>query len=143
MALWDSKNKTTPLNPGNSETKSTNPFSIQLSFSPLRLSANRMNSVNLVVRVKNVSNESQLVSVDAMLPKACMLGFDQACINKVTEKRSGELAPGAFTDVHIEIWANNQTKPNNYPVEVTAYAHYVGYDKVIGYIKKGTSLRVV
>ncbi|MBI5228395.1 hypothetical protein HY988_07420 [Candidatus Micrarchaeota archaeon] len=144
MAMWDSKNnKETTVSATGSEVKSTNPFSIQLSFSPLRLSSNRMNSINLVVRVKNISNEAQLVSVDAMLPRNCMLGFDQACINKTTEKRSGELAPGAFKDVQIEIWANNQTKSGNYPVEVTAFAHYVGYEKVIGYIKKGTSLRVV
>ncbi len=142
--MWDSKNyKGTTASVTGTEVKSSNPFSIQLSFSPLRLSANRMNSVNLVVRVKNISNEAQLVSVDTLLPKNCMLGFDQSCINKATEKRSGELAPGAATDVEIEIWANNQTKFGNYPIEVTAYAHYVGYDKVIGYIKKATSLRVV
>jgi len=137
----DSKNAPAPAS-GDSG-KSTNPFNVQLSFSPLRLSASRKNSVQMLVRVKNISDESQLVSVDALLPKNCMLGFDQSCINKATEKRVGDLKAGASIDVPIEIFGANQTKEGNYGLEVTVYAHYIGYEKVIGYIKKNTSLRVV
>lgn len=122
---------------------SMNPFQVALSFSPLRLSANRRNSVHLVVKIKNVSSDTQLVSVDALLPKDAMLGFDQACINKATEKRAGELKGGETMEVPVELWANNQTKEGNYPIAVTVYSHYIGYDKVLSYIKKSISLRVV
>ncbi len=122
---------------------SANPFSISLSFSALRLSANQKNSVSLLVKVKNVSGKTQLISVDALLPQNCMLGFDQTCINKAIEKRAGELKPGESIEVPVEIWGNNQTKPGNYPVDITVFSHYIGYEKVLGYMKKKTSLRVV
>lgn len=120
-----------------------NPFQVSLAFSPLRLSANRRNSVHLLVKVRNVSAEPHLVSVDALLPKAAMMGFDPASINKAVEKRAGELKAGESIEVPVEIWANNQTKEGNYPIEVTVYSHYIGYDKVLSYIKKSISLRVV
>ncbi|MBU0591786.1 hypothetical protein KKF81_07205 [Candidatus Micrarchaeota archaeon] len=125
------------------DKKFVNPFSVSLSFLPLRLSANKKNSVNLIVRVKNVSPESHLVSIDALLPREAMLGFDEACINKAVEKKGGELCSGESTDIQVTIWANNQSKLGNHKIDVTIYSHYRGYDKVLSYVKKSTSLRVV
>ena len=120
-----------------------NPFTVTISFAPLRLSANNKSSVNLVVKVKNISNSTQMVSVDALLPKQVMLGFDPACINKAAEKRLGELQPGDSTEAQITLWSNSQTKEGTYPIEVSVFAHYISYDKVLSYIKKSTSVRVV
>ena len=125
------------------EKKSSNPFAISLSFTPMRLSAGRKNSVDLVVKVKNVSSQTHLVSVDALLPRNTMLGFDEACINKAIEKRVGEIKPGDSVNVPVRIWANNQTKADSYSVEVTAFSHYIGYNKVLSYMKKSTVLRAV
>ncbi len=124
-------------------SKTSNPFSVQLSFSPLRLAANRKNSVLMNVRVKNISPDDQLVSVDALLPKNAMMGFDSSGINKAVEKRVGDLKAGGSIDVPIEIFASNQTKEGSYGLQITVFAHYIGYEKVIGYIKKSASLRVV
>lgn len=123
--------------------KSTNPFNVSLKFTPLRLTAMKKNSVDLMVRVKNVSPETHLVSVDALLPRNSMVGFDEACINKGLERRAGELKSGSSVDIPVRIWANNQTKEGNYPIDVTVYSHYIGYDKVLSYTKKNTSLRAV
>lgn len=125
------------------EKKSINPFSVSLSFVPLRLSANQRSSVDLIVKVKNISPETHLLSVDALLPRNAMLGFDEACINKAIEKRVGELKSGDSVDVPITIWANNQTKEGSYGIDVTVYSHYIGYDKVLSYAKKSTNLRTV
>lgn len=125
------------------DSRYTNPFSVSVAFSPLRLSAKRSSSVRLVVKVKNVSPDPQLVSVDALLPKNVMVGFDHACINKSVEKRAGEIRPGETKDIAIDIWSNSQTAEGAYPVDVTVFAHYVGYDKVMSYIKKSASLRAV
>jgi len=124
-------------------SKSANPFVVSLAFSPLRLAANKASSVNLIVKVKNVSGETHLVSVDALLPKDAMVGFDPACINKAIEKRVGEMKPGEARDVQVQMWSNGQTREGNYPVDVTVFAHYIGYNKVLSYIKKNTSLRAV
>lgn len=125
------------------EKKSTNPFNISLKFTPLRLSANAKNSVDLVVKIENKSPETHLVSFDAFLPKDSMLGFDEACINKASEKRIGELKSGNSIDVPVRIFANNQSKEGSYPVDVTVFSHYIGYDKVLSYAKKSTTLRIV
>lgn len=121
----------------------SNPFNTSISFAPLRLSAHHKSSVDLVVKVKNISNTPQLVSVDALLPKDAMLGFDPACINKAAEKRTGELQPGDTKEVNITLWSNTQTKPGTYHVEVSIFAHYIGYDKVLSYVKKSASVRAV
>lgn len=121
--------------------KSTNPFAVSLSFAPLRLAANKASSISLVVKVKNISSDPQIVSVDALLPKDVMIGFDPACINKAVEKRVGELKSGETKDIQILVWSNNQTKEGTYPVDVTVFSHYIGYDKVMSYIKKNTTLR--
>jgi uncharacterized membrane protein len=125
------------------ESKYTNPFSVTVGFSPLRLSAKRSSTVSLLVKVRNISPDPQLVSVDALLPKNAMVGFDQACINKAVEKRAGELKPGESKDITIGIWSSSQTAEGAYPVDVTVFAHYIGYDKVMSYIKKSASLRAV
>lgn len=125
------------------DSRYTNPFNVTVGFSPLRLSAKRSSNVSLLVKVRNVSPDTQLVSVDALLPRNAMVGFDQACINKAIEKRAGELKPGESRDVAIAIWSNSQTAEGAYPVDVTVFAHYIGYDKVMSYIKKSASLRAV
>ena len=64
MGFWDSiigKEKTTGV-PGAGKPQSINPFKVSLSFLPLRLSAHSSNSINIVVKVKNISSEPQLVS---------------------------------------------------------------------------------
>lgn len=144
MGFWDSimgNEKAPEAARGPSDEKSSNPFSVSVNFSPLRLSANNKSSVNLLVKIKNVSRSTHLVSVDALLPKDAMIGFDPACINKAAEKRIGELKAGAEMEVPITIWSNNQTREGNYGVEVTVFSHYIGYDKVLSYIKKSTTLR--
>ena len=144
MGFWDSvlgSDKQSEEKP--QQNRSTNPFNVSVSFAPLRLSASNQSSVNLLVKVKNVSNSPQLVSIDALLPRNAMVGFDPACINKAAEKRLGEMKPGDVSEVPITIWSNTQTKEGSYPVEVTVFSHYIGYEKVLSYIKKSTSLRAV
>lgn len=119
------------------------PFKIATSFTPLRLSANKKNSVNLIVKVTNLSNDPQLVSVDVALPKSRLLGFEPTCINKACEKRVGTIQAGETTEVAVPVWGNNQTQQGSYPMEVTVYAHYQDYKKVLNYMKKLASLRVV
>ncbi|MEM2908948.1 MAG: hypothetical protein QW590_02245 [Candidatus Bilamarchaeaceae archaeon] len=119
------------------------PFNISLSFTPLRLEANRSNSISLNINVKNLTSEPQLVSVDVLLPQNAVLGFEQSCINKSIEKRLGEIRAGESASVSIPIWGSSQTKPGEYEVAVTAYAHYIGYDKVLTYTKTKTKFRAV
>ncbi|VVC01718.1 Uncharacterised protein [uncultured archaeon] len=119
------------------------PFNISLSFTPLRLAANKSNSVNVNVKVTNITPDPQLVSVDVLLPKAAFMGFEPSCINKAYEKRIGQVKPGETITVSVPIWGGSQTRPAEYEIGVTVFAHYIGYDKVLSYMKTKTRLRVV
>jgi hypothetical protein len=119
------------------------PFRVSTSFLPVRLSAMKANSVNLIVKLRNITDDSHLVSVDVSLPKGKLVGFDATCINKAIEKRVGEVAAGQTKEVAIPIWANNQTEAGDYELELSAYAHYQDYNKVLASVKKRASLRVV
>ncbi|MFN7991842.1 MAG: hypothetical protein U0R44_06845 [Candidatus Micrarchaeia archaeon] len=143
MGFWDSIIGSEKAEVAASDEKSSNPFAVSVSFAPLRLSAKNRSSVNLVVKVTNVSKSPQLVSVDALLPKDAVIGFDPACINKAAEKRLGEIKAGATVEVPITIWSSSQTKEGNYGIDVTVFSHYIGYEKVVSYIKKSTALRAV
>ncbi len=119
------------------------PFKINLSFTPLRLSANSKNSVNLLIKIKNLTKDPQLVSVDILLPKNALIGFEPTCINKAMEKRTGEVMPDEIKEVSVPIWASTQTTPGTHEIGVTVYAHYIGYEKVLNYMKTKTTLRIV
>jgi len=119
------------------------PFMIKTSFTPFRLAANKSNSVTFDITVKNITPDPQLVSVDVMLPKAAFMGFEPSCINKVLEKRLGEIKPGESATASVQIWGGSQTVPGNYEVGYIVYAHYIGYEKVLNYQKNKTILRVV
>jgi uncharacterized membrane protein len=145
MGFWDliMGDEKPSEEPRMEERKSTNPFRVAVSFSPYRLTSNKPDSVDLVVKVTNVSPETHLLSVDAALPKGTMLGFDRTCINKSIEKRVGELKAGQSVDVPITVWGNNQTEQGKYGVDVTVFSHFGNYDKVLSYAKKSTHLRSV
>lgn len=119
------------------------PFKVSMSFSPLRMTANKSNSVIMLVKVTNLTNDSQMVSVDALLPRGRLIGFDPTCINKHTEKKIGTMTPGETKEVSIPVWGNNQTPSGVCPIGVRVYAHYQTYEKVLSYVKHRTSLRIV
>jgi len=125
------------------ENRTGNPLLVSLAFSPLRLSANNKSSVDLLVKIKNVSSSPHMVSVDAAVPRNAMLGFDPACINKAAEKKAGELKAGEILEIPITIWSSTQTKEGTYPVDITVYSHFMDYTKVLHHTKKSASLRAV
>jgi hypothetical protein len=75
MGFWDSiiGEESTDAQAPQASKKSTNPFNMGLKFHPLRLTAMKKNSVDLLIKVKNVSPETHLVSIDALLPKNAMI----------------------------------------------------------------------
>lgn len=123
--------------------QSNAPFNVVTSFSPVRLSARKDNMVRMIIKLTNTTPEPQLVSVDILLPKKELIGFEPTCINKHMEKKLGEVKAGDSVELVIPIWGSNQTRDGNYPMELTAYSHYINYDKVLNYVKKRITLRVV
>lgn len=123
--------------------KSGKPFAISTKFIPIRLSAMKEGKIGLDVKIKNNTPEKQLVSIDALLPKRVLLGFDPTCINKHVEKRMGELEPGETKEMSIIVWGSNQTKDGDYPMKLTFYSHYLDYKRVLNYMEKMVKIRVV
>ena len=119
------------------------PFTISMKFIPMRLSAMREGKINLEIKIKNNTDEPQLVSIDALLPKKVLIGFDPTCINKHVEKRLGEIPARETKVADITVWSSNQTKEGEYPLELTIHSHYLDYNKVLNYMKRNAVVRVV
>ncbi len=120
-----------------------NPFITSLKFIPRRLSSMKEGSIDLEIKVTNNTADTQLVSIDAVLPKKILVGFDPTCLNKHTEKRLGNVEPGETKDVALRIWGSNQTKEGDYPIQISFYSHYLNYKKVLESTHKRTTVRVV
>jgi hypothetical protein len=119
------------------------PFNISVTFAPIRLTAMKNDSIQMLVRVVNTSGEEQLVSVDALVARNALMGFDTTCITKHTEKKVGKLAANATSEVAIPIYSTNQTKAGQYPFKIKVFAHYLNYEKVISQMEKKGEIRVV
>ncbi len=112
-------------------------------FSPLRLTARKKNYVDLVVKIKNLSEEKQLVSFDAVLPSKVDVAFDETGLNKAVEQKVGWIEPGEEKEVSVRLWGSVTTSPCECPVELHVFSHYLNYNKVLGRLSKRIVLRVV
>lgn len=119
------------------------PISMSVRFLPLRLAMKKESKVDMIVRITNETNEKQLVSFEALAPKAEMIGFDSTVINKQYEKKLGYVEPGASVEFAATVYGTTQTKAGNCPISITAYVHYLDYKRVINYVKRNISLRIV
>lgn len=117
------------------------PYALKLSFHPYRLSANKMESVMLIIQLKNLKEEPLLTSIVVKLPKN--LGFDQTALSNTREIRLGDMKPGEERTVRVDVWGNPRTDAGEYPIEVTAVCHYRNYSYVLNAEKKEIVLRVV
>ncbi|MFH2105638.1 MAG: hypothetical protein ABII22_00110 [Candidatus Micrarchaeota archaeon] len=111
-------------------------------FTPLRLTAMKINSITLTTKVKNEGESKQLVSMDFVLPKNEIIGFDQTCLQKVRENKVGEIKPGETKEFSVQIYGSNQTKSCTCDIGVVTYSHYLDYNKVITSTKKKFQLRI-
>lgn len=118
-------------------------FAFSVTFSPVRLTAMQEGRINMIIKLTNVSSEEQMASVDVLLSRAALMGFEPAAINKHTEKKLGKIQPGSSMEIAVPIYSTNQTKAGNYPFKVVAYAHYLDYEKVISQSEKKGEIRVV
>jgi len=117
------------------------PYAIKLRFVPFRLAAHRSESVDLVVGLKNLTEESLLTSVIVEVPKG--LGFDQTGLSTAREIRLGYLGPKENKELVVPVFGSTRTDGGEYPVTVAAYCHYRDYAHVLNSEKKKIELRVV
>jgi uncharacterized membrane protein len=117
------------------------PYGMKLTFHPYRLNANKMESVLLIIELKNLKEEVLLTSIVIQLPKN--LGFDQMALSNAREIRLGELKPGEEKVVKVEIWGNPRTDSGEYPIEVTAICHYRNYGYLLNKETSRIELRAV
>ena len=127
---------------GNASQSGGQSLAVSVSFTPLRLSALKDNSVQAIIKVRNATTESQLISVDLFAKKGDLIGFDSTCLSKKTEKRLETFAPGESKEFAVKVFGSHQTKPGTYSLVSVAYLHYQTYDKVVSKVQKSFPLRV-
>ncbi|VVC01195.1 Uncharacterised protein [uncultured archaeon] len=116
-------------------------FNISTALRPVRLSARKESSLELLVTLKNVSENPVMTSVSVELPKA--LGFENLGLTKIKEVRIGEVPPQKEKTVSFSVCSNTQTAAGVYSVLVTVSQHYRDYQHVVNYAKKSVEVRVV
>jgi hypothetical protein len=118
-------------------------FRISYEFSPLRLKAHKDSKVSMSVTVENTSGKKQLSSVDIEIGKGSKVGFDVTSMQKHHEERLGELEAGATKTFSVSVHSGPTTKAGDVPMKITAYSHYLNYNKVLEQAQKGAKLRVI
>jgi hypothetical protein len=123
-----------------SEINKTLPYRIMTEFTPFKLYANRRNSVLLMMKVKNLTNEPVLGSVVVELPKT--LSLDDVGLSTAKELRLGTLAPQEEREQRVEIHGDAGTDKGEYTLSITAFIHYRDYGHVLNAVKKKAVLEV-
>ncbi len=124
-----------------SELTKSSPFKISTEWVPYKLYASRKSSSTLIVRIKNMTNETLLTSVVAELPK--QLGFEQVALTKERELRLGELPSEEERELKFEVFSTMNADPGEYTLNLTAIAHYRDYGHVLNAVKKRVIVEVV
>jgi len=117
------------------------PFNISTALRPVRLNARKDNSLELLVSVKNATEQPVMASVCVEIPRA--LGFDGLGITRIKEIRLGDLEAQKEKTVSFSICANSQTPPGTYSAVLTVNHHYRDYAHILNYAKKNAEIRVV
>lgn len=125
----------------NEEPEGKHPFSVKTSLSPVRITSHKMNSVDLHLKMKNLSKDSTLTSIMIQVPKG--LGLDQSGIAKAKEIRIGYLANGEEKDLSIPVWGNVMTEPGDYKISVEIFCHYRTFAYIQNSVKVHVELRAV
>ena len=140
---WLSGKKEEQEEPAEVPIRGSKPFKISHKFSSLRMKAHKDSKMGMTVKVKNTSGKKHLVSVDVELPKGHKLGLDVTSGQKHHEEKLGEIAAGATKSFSMNIHGGRMTAPGEIPIKITAYAHYLNYNKVLEQESKTIKLRII
>jgi hypothetical protein len=123
------------------ELTKASPFKLSTEWVPYKLYASRKSSCMLIVKLKNMTNETLLTSVVAELPK--QLGFESMGLSKERELRVGDIAPEEEKELRFDVYSSAGSDVGEYTLNLTAIAHYRDYGHVLNAVKKRVVLEVV
>ncbi|MCL4381097.1 MAG: hypothetical protein M1331_02800 [Candidatus Marsarchaeota archaeon] len=117
------------------------PYIISTEMSPYRLYANKPNSLILFVKIKNVTKDALLTSIEIKLPQK--LGMNENMLLKEKRLQLGEIEPRKEKETKIEIFGNINTDVGEYSLTLSATSHFRDYQHVVNRITKPVSLKVI
>jgi hypothetical protein len=106
------------------------PYALNTSLTPYRLNANKKESITVTIRVKNLTKDPLLTSVDMEVPTA--LSFDEMGMVRRKSFRLGSIEPGKEKEFKGE-----------YTVAITATAHFRDYEHVVNIVKTTHKIGVI
>lgn len=115
------------------------PVLISTKFVPMRLNANKKDNVELRIKIKNLRDEKQLISLIVELPEG--LSFDGTGLSLAREEKLGWIPPLGEKEIRLVIWGNRSTNPGEYKIRITVFGHHQNYNYVLFKIKKNVTLR--
>ncbi len=117
------------------------PFNVTTALRPVRLSARKESSLELLVTIKNVSGEPVMASATCEVPKS--IGFENVGMTRIKEIRMGSLEPQTEKTVSFSICSSSLTPPGTYSVLLSVNQHYRDYSHVLNYARKTVEIRAV
>jgi uncharacterized membrane protein len=113
-----------------------------IRFLPIRADHKRDKYVTMIVKVVNMGEQEELVSLDIII-KGGRLALDPTMVHKKGVKKIGKVQPGEEKEVYVRIYLDTNTQPGMYPIEVRLNRHYNDFDHIIDVRKKVVELRVI
>lgn len=95
---------------------------------PYRISLREKKPQELVIELKNISNEPKMVSFEASLPFE--LAFDKGGLNRSMEKRIQELKPNEPKRFQFDVYAARMSGEGAYIGKLVVSEHYRDFDYV-------------
>ena len=117
------------------------PYIISTEMSPYRLYANKPNSLILFVKIKNLTKDPLLTSLEIKLPNK--LGLNENTLLKEKKLQIGEIEPRKEKEAKIEIFGNINTDIGEYSVNLSVISHFRDYQHVLNRITKPLSVKVI
>ncbi|MEM3876037.1 MAG: hypothetical protein QXP35_03085 [Candidatus Micrarchaeaceae archaeon] len=117
------------------------PYIVATELVPYRLYANKTNSLVLFVRIKNITKDTLLTSLDLTVPSK--LGLSENLFSKQKQVKVGEILSNQEKELRIEIFGNIDTDQGEYTLNINANAHFRDYSHIINSVTKSILLKVI
>lgn len=103
-------------------------INITTSLFPYRLDSSQKNPIELSLKIKNMSSEAKLLSLDIILQKT--LSLDKSGLKKSEAIRLGEIKPDEIIFKKFYVYPFQGIKPGDNKVLIRVCEHYLDYNSL-------------
>lgn len=103
-------------------------INIITSLFPFRLNISEKKPIELTIQIKNMGNETKLISYDVILENS--LSLDRSGLKKAESFRYGDLKPNGTIYNKLFIYPFQGIRPGDHKVLIKVIEHYIDYNSI-------------